>query len=85
MMIKRGAVVLHSKALEWGVGKVIEVSARTATIQFNDGVVRKIASSHYTSLQLADPAFFVAIPEIIPAEETRVTSNQRKSVKQPKA
>ena len=56
MTIKRGIVVSHAGAIEWGVGKVVEVTAFKATIQFSDGIIRKIASSHYPILQPADPA-----------------------------
>ena len=36
MIIKRGKVVSHSGAIEWGVGKVVEVTTLKATIQFSD-------------------------------------------------
>lgn len=85
MTIKRGTVVSNSKALEWGVGKVMEVSAFKATIQFSDGIIRKIASSHYTVLQPADPAFFVPIPEIVPVEAAKAAPKRKKKVKQPAA
>jgi transcription elongation factor GreA-like protein len=60
MKIKRGNVVSHTGAHEWGVGKVLEVTDLKATIQFSDGIIRKIASSHYTTLQPAARASFVA-------------------------
>jgi len=56
MNIRRGNVVSHTGAHEWGVGTVLEVTPFKATIQFSDGIIRKIASSHYTTLQLAAPA-----------------------------
>jgi hypothetical protein len=83
MIIKRGNVVSHSGAIQWGVGKVVEVSALRATIQFSDGIVRKIASSHYTILQPGDPASFVPIPENIPVVKVRATPKRVKKVKQP--
>lgn len=83
MIIKRGNLVSHSGAVEWGTGKVVEVSACKATIQFSDGVVRKIASSHYTILQPADPDTFVQIPDNVPVAKTRVAAKRVKKIKQP--
>ena len=84
MTIKRGTVVSHGGAIEWGVGKVVEVSSLKATIQFSDGIIRKIASSHYTILQPADPASFVQIPDNVPAvKKARVTAKKVKKVEQP--
>ena len=60
MTIKRGNVVSHTGAHEWGAGKVLEVTAGKATIQFSDGIIRKIASSHYATLQPAARGSFVA-------------------------
>jgi hypothetical protein len=70
MIVKRGSVVSHMVAQEWGIGKVVEVNDVRATIQFNDGMVRKITSSHYINLQPADPASYlppsekVAVPKV---------------------
>ena len=75
--IKRGNLVSHSGAIEWGVGKVVEVTALRATIQFSDGIIRKIASSHYTILQPGDPAAFVPIPEKIKVVKVRATPKPR--------
>ena len=58
MNIKRGAVVSHTGAHEWGTGKVLEVTELKATIQFSDGIIRKIASSHYEILQPAARASY---------------------------
>jgi transcription elongation factor GreA-like protein len=63
MIIKSGSFVRHTGARQWGAGKVTEVVGARATIQFSDGITRKISSSHYTSLQQADPASFVPLPE----------------------
>ena len=82
MTIKRGTVVSHSVAHEWGVGKVVEVSPLSATIQFSDGIIRKIASSHYTILQPGDPAAFVPIPEVVPVVKVRAAAKRVKKVKQ---
>ena len=83
MIIKRGKIVSHTGALEWGVGKVMEVAPLKATIQFSDGITRKIASSHYIILQPADPASFVPIPSSVPAVKVRATPKRQKKVKQP--
>ncbi|MBU5636898.1 DUF3553 domain-containing protein [Geomonas sp. Red69] len=58
MSIKRGDVVSHCGASQWGVGKVVEVFPTRVTIHFNDGVVRKIVSSHLGNLQPAEPGSF---------------------------
>ncbi len=81
MVIKRGIVVSHSGAVEWGVGKVVEVNALKATIQFSDGIIRKIASSHYTTLQPGDPDSFVPIPEKITAAKTRAPVKRKTKLK----
>jgi hypothetical protein len=81
MIIKRGKVVAHPGATEWGTGKVVEVSPLNATIQFSDGIIRKIASSHYTILQPADPASFVPAPSGA-AAKVRATPKPKK-LKQP--
>jgi len=81
MTIKRGTVVNHTGAYEWGVGKVMEVTACKATIQFSDGIIRKIASSHYAILEPADPASFVPIPESVLVEKVRATPKPRKNAK----
>jgi len=85
MIIKRGNVVNHTGAVEWGVGKVVEVNALKATIQFSDGITRKIASSHYTILQPGDPAAFIDIPDSVPAAKVRVAAKRTKKVKQAEA
>jgi len=85
MTIKRGNVVSHSGAIEWGVGKVVEVTALKATIQFSDGIIRKIAASHYTILQPADPACFVPLPDSVPVAKVRATPKRQKKALQPAA
>ena len=67
MIIKTGNIVSHSVALEWGAGKVLEVTAAMATIQFSDGKNRKIAASHFMTLQPAAAASFLPPPETAPA------------------
>lgn len=58
MNVKRGSVVSHAMAQQWGTGKVVEVNDFKATIRFSDGMVRKIISSHFTDLRPADPATY---------------------------
>jgi len=84
MIIKRGIVVSHSGAIEWGVGKVVEVTALRATIQFSDGIIRKIASSHYTTLQPADSALFVSPDGNLPVPKVRAAAKRVKKVKEVK-
>ena len=71
MIVKRGSVVTHSVAMEWGIGKVTEVNDIRATIQFNDGMIRKISSSHFKSLQPADPASYQPPTEKVPVAKVR--------------
>lgn len=71
MSIRRGDVVSHSQAIEWGVGKVVEVTPFRISIEFCDGTTRKIACSHFTSLLPAEPALFVQnspAPQKVPAK-----------------
>jgi transcription elongation factor GreA-like protein len=85
MIIKRGNVVSHAGAIEWGAGKVMEVNGLKATIQFSDGIIRKIASSHYTILQPADSASFVSPADSVPIPKVRAAAKRVKKVKQPEA
>jgi hypothetical protein len=82
MIIKRGIVVSHAGAIEWGVGKVVEVTDLKATIQFSDGIIRKIASSHYTILHPADSASFVSPADSLPVPKVRAAAKKVKKVKQ---
>jgi hypothetical protein len=83
MIIKRGNVVSHAGAIQWGVGKVMEVAPLNATIMFSDGIIRKIASSHYTILHPANPASFVSFPDSVPVVKVRATPKRQKKMKQP--
>lgn len=58
MIVKRGSVVSHALAQQWGTGKVVEVDDIRATIRFSDGMTRKITSSHFSDLHPADPASY---------------------------
>lgn len=80
MIVKRGNVVSHAGAVEWGVGKVVEVTPLKATIEFSDGIIRKIASSHYAILHPADGASFVPIPDKV---AVRATPKRQKKIKLP--
>jgi len=64
MVIKVGNIVSHTGALEWGAGKVMEITSSSAMIQFSDGKNRKIAVSHFTTLQPAAADSFLPPPEI---------------------
>jgi hypothetical protein len=79
MNIKRGHVVSHAGAVQWGAGKVLEVEDLKATIQFSDGIIRKIASSHYFILQPADPNSFVPIPVSVAVAKIRVSPRKVKN------
>jgi hypothetical protein len=83
MIIKRGRIVSHAGAIQWGVGKVVEIAPLNATIQFSDGIIRKIASSHYSILQPADPASFVPHGSIPALKKTRATPGKPKKMKHP--
>ena len=78
MTIKTGSIVSHAGAMEWGVGKVTEVTADMARIQFSDGRNRKIVASHFSSLQPAAASSYVP-PEIAPpAKPVRAAIAARK-------
>jgi hypothetical protein len=85
MEVKRGNIVSHSVANEWGAGRVLEVTAHRATIQFSDGIIRKIASSHYATLQPADPASFLPAPEIVTADKAPAAPKRQRKPKKPAA
>jgi hypothetical protein len=59
MTLKAGTFVNHSIALEWGAGKVVSVTPTMATIEFSDGISRKIAASHFHILKPAEASSFV--------------------------
>jgi hypothetical protein len=63
MTIKVGSIVSHALVLEWGVGKVLEVTPSMATIRFSDGKDRKIATSHFSSLQPASADSYSPVTE----------------------
>ncbi len=69
MTIKAGNIVSHTGALKWGAGKVLEVTAAMATIQFSDGKSRKIAASHFITLVPAAASSFVPPLEPPPAPQ----------------
>jgi hypothetical protein len=79
MAIKVGIYVSHAGAMEWGTGKVLEVSKAMATIGFSDGKSRKIAASHYGSLQMSDAASYS--PPVKAAPEVKAASAARKTRK----
>jgi len=79
MSIKTGNIVSHEGALEWGAGKVLEVTASMATIQFSDGKSRKIASSHFATLRPTATASYIPPPEPAPVvKATRLKTVKKK-------
>jgi hypothetical protein len=82
MGIKVGNIVSHTGALEWGAGKVMEITASSAMIQFSDGKNRKIAVSHFTTLQPAASTSFLPPPEVlVEAKAARAARSPRASKK----
>ncbi|WP_136514545.1 DUF3553 domain-containing protein [Geomonas edaphica] len=82
MNVKRGSVVSHAMAQQWGTGKVVEVNDYMATIRFSDGMVRKIISSHFTDLRPADPATYTPPTKVKGrAKVTRVRTKTTKDKK----
>jgi hypothetical protein len=73
MIVKRGSVVSHSVAQEWGVGKVVEINEYRATIRFNDGTVRKIISSHFDDLEPVDRNLYIPPVKKVPASTAKST------------
>jgi hypothetical protein len=65
MIIRVGTIVSHEGVLEWGAGKVLEVTSAMATIHFSDGKNRKIASSHFSSLQPAAADSYIPPSEAV--------------------
>ncbi len=72
MTLKVGNIVSHAGALEWGAGKVMEVTASLAMIQFSDGKNRKIAVSHFSTLSPAAPSSFVPLQESLAEVKVKV-------------
>ncbi len=62
MILKTGNIVRHTGAPQWGAGKVLEVTATTVTIDFSDGKNRKIAASHFSTLQPAPSNSYIPYP-----------------------
>ncbi|MBI1922514.1 MAG: DUF3553 domain-containing protein [Geobacter sp.] len=70
MTIKVGNIVSHRDAREWGAGKVLDVTAAMVTIQFSDGKNRKIAATHFTTLEPAAASSYVPPVEVPPPVKT---------------
>lgn len=81
MTIKVGNIVSHSGVLEWGAGKVLEVTHSMVTIHFSDGRSRKIASSHFSSLQPAAADSYIPPAEAAPAAKVLRTPRTVKKKK----
>lgn len=67
MALRVGNIISHTGGLGWGSGKVLEVTARSAMIQFSDGTNRRIAVSHFTTLEPASPGSFLPPAEALAA------------------
>jgi hypothetical protein len=80
MTLKTGNIVNHTVALEWGAGKVLAVTPTMATIEFSDGISRKIAASHFHALQPAEAAAFSPATEIAQTKPVK----KRSAAKSPK-
>jgi hypothetical protein len=65
MALKVGNIISHTGGLGWGSGKVLEVTVKSAMIQFSDGTSRRIAASHFSTLEPAAPGSFSAPPETL--------------------
>ncbi len=82
MTLKAGNFVSHTVALEWGAGKVVEVTPTMATIEFSDGKSRRIAASHFHILEPAEPAAFIPpAPAQIKTEKKRTAARATKKKK----
>jgi hypothetical protein len=81
MTIKVGKIISHAGALEWGAGKVLEVTAAMVTIEFSDGKTRKIAASHFNTLQPADAASYFPHTKSEPALKARPATKTAKKKK----
>lgn len=81
MTIKVGTIVSHENAMEWGVGKVLEVTSTLVLIQFSDGKNRKIANSHFCSLKPASADLYVPPSPAIPAAKVPRSPGKAKKKK----
>ncbi|MGA7828866.1 MAG: DUF3553 domain-containing protein [Geobacteraceae bacterium] len=81
MMLKAGNFVSHTVAQEWGAGKIVAVTPSMATIEFSDGISRKIAASHYHILQPAEASAFsppAATEQVKPGKKRTTTRTSKK-------
>jgi len=85
MNIKRGSIVVHTRAKEWGAGKVVDVNENRAVIDFNDGVVRKIVSSHFFRLEPAGQALHQQLGEPLSAPSDMTSAAPKRKTKKGKA
>jgi len=81
MTIKVGTIVSHADVLEWGAGKVLEVTPAMVKIHFSDGKMRKIASSHFSSLRPAASGTYIPPSEPAPVvKESRSSRTTKKKM-----
>jgi hypothetical protein len=76
--MKVGSMVSHSGVHEWGTGKILEVTSGSVMIQFSDGKNRKIAASHFATLEPASPGSFLPPTEVLVAAKSRIPRAPRK-------
>ncbi|MBT1076791.1 DUF3553 domain-containing protein [Geobacter grbiciae] len=81
MTIKVGNIVSHPRGQEWGAGKVLEVTSTLAMIQFSDGIKRKIAVSHFSTLEPAAPGSYLPPVEVpVVAKPSRAPRASKKKI-----
>ena len=80
MAIKTGNIVRHTGALQWGAGKVLEVTATMVTIGFSDGINRKIAASNFLTLQPAPADSYIPSPDAPPVVKARRAATKKKII-----
>jgi hypothetical protein len=78
MALRVGNIISHTGGLGWGSGKVLEVTAKSAMIQFSDGTNRRIAVSHYTTLEPAAAGSFTPPPEAAATKVPRAPRSLKK-------
>jgi hypothetical protein len=78
MALRVGNIISHTGGLGWGSGKVLEVTAKSAMIQFSDGTNRRIAVSHFTTLEPAAAGSFTPPPETAATKVPRAPRSLKK-------
>jgi hypothetical protein len=79
MTSKDGNIVSHASAMQWGAGKVLEVTASMASIQFSDGKSRKIAASRFITLQPTATASHIPPEPALVVKATHLKNARKKT------